>query len=279
MQIQAANIIAIAKHVGDQIIIPHWGKVAREAKRDGSAVTIVDKQASEYVVRALKALTPDTPVISEEATVEENRDAQGSQLRWVVDPLDGTSTYLEGPGRDEEAGFGVHIALISSGRPTRGFCYFPAQRRLYYTGDDGNAYLQIGDNKPEPITVIDSLVNSNLTVAVPRKTHKRPKDVNGFEYHSVPAVGAEKLCKVACGEAHLVWHDRPDKDQPLQERDVFSHWDVAAAHALLKAAGGDFYEMATGNVVTYNNRNFHVPPCVAGHKRILEHIGFLPMVD
>lgn len=274
--IKSKSIISIAKHAGEQILIPNWGKVAREIKQDGSAITIIDKQVSKYIIGALKALTPDIPVVSEEATVEENRKALNSCLRWVVDPLDGTSTYLDETKRGKEAGFGVHIALINKGQSVKGACYFPAQKRLYYTGDDGNAYIQIDDNEPQKIFVLSTLKKPVIRAAVPWKDYKRPDNINGFDYDPVPTVGGEVLCKVACGEADLVWHDRPDKDQILHERDVFSHWDVAAAHAVLKAAGGELYEIATGKVVTYDDPSFHVPPCVAGHDTILKHIGFQP---
>lgn len=274
---EVKDIIDIAKHVGDQILIPNWGKVARETKQDGSAVSIVDKQASDYIVSALKALTPDIPVISEESTKEENKAALNSTLRWVTDPLDGTSTYLNGQTQGKKAGFGVHIALIENGHPVSGVCYFPAQQTLYYTGNDGKAYIQIGDDAPVPIAASQSSQNATLKAAVPWKGYKRPESVNGFDYEPVPAVGGEEICMVAVGKADVMWHDRPDKDQSLRERDVFSHWDVAAAHAILKAAGGELYEIATGKVVTYDAPNFHVPPCVAGHDDILRHIGFHPV--
>jgi 3'(2'), 5'-bisphosphate nucleotidase len=276
MLIQAQTIINIAKHAGDNILMPNWGQVARKTKGDGSPVTIVDKQVSDYVIDQLKALTPDIPVISEEATVKENEKAMVSSLRWVIDPLDGTSTYLDGPSRGKEAGFGVHIALIDNGNSVRGFVYFPAQKRVYYTGDDGNAYVQIGDEKPTQIHARQELESSKIQAAVPWKESKRPEAVNGHPYEPVLAVGGEEICKVAHGEADLIWHDRPDKQQPLQERDVFSHWDVAAAHAVLKAAGGNLYEMATGIQVEYDQTSFHVPPCVAGHADLLKQIGFTP---
>lgn len=276
MNIEAADVIKIAKHVGDNILMPNWGKVAHETKQDGSAVTIVDKQASAYIIEALQALTPDIPVISEEATLEENLQAMQSRFRWVVDPLDGTATYLNGAHLGSKAGFGVHIALIDNGVPIKGFCYFPAQRRIFYTGDDGKAYIQKGDDIPQQIYAPQSLQHGKIRASVPWKTEKRAETVNGFDYAPVPGVGGEELCNIACGDADVMWHSRPDKDQPLEEREVYSHWDMAAAHAVLLAAGGNLYEMVTGRQVTYNQPSFAIPACVAGHKNILRYIGFRP---
>lgn len=276
MIVASAYINEIARYVGDNILIPHWGKVARDTKTDGTPVTIVDKQASDYITKALKALRPDIPVISEEASDTNNQHAMNSSLRWVVDPLDGTSTYLDGPLYRNEAGFGVHIALVKDGDPIQGACYFPAQKKLYFVGDDGKAYLQTDENTPEPISVHQSIGAEAINAAVPWVKAKRPVTVNGCDYNPVPAVGGEMLCKVACGEAHLIWHDRPDSTQDFLEREVLSHWDIAAAHAVLKAAGGDVYIISTGERAAYENENFHVPPIVAGHENVLRQIGFYP---
>ena len=270
------DVIQIAKHVGDEILMPNWGKVTREIKGDGSPVSFVDRQASAYIIQALSAITPDIPVISEEAPKQDNLAAMTSKLRWVTDPLDGTSTYLTGPVHGDDAGFGVHIALIDDGIPVAGVCYFPAQKMLYFTGDDGKAYSQKGEQAPQQIKVSEQLSDDTIKAAVPWKSYKRPADINGHDFTAVPAVGGEQICKVASGKADLMWHDRPDKAEPLAKRDVFSHWDVAAAHAVLKAAGGELYSIASAEPVSYTQSNFNVPACVAGHKKILAEIDFHP---
>ena len=276
MAVDINSVINIAKHAGDKILMPSWGKVSREVKDDGSPVTVVDKQASNYVIEALRGLTPDIPVISEEATEAENIQALNSPLRWVIDPLDGTATYLKGPDKGEDAGFGVHIGLIDQGKPILGVVYLPAQKRMYYTGNDGQAYAQIGNEEPIEIRAPQMLRNSEIRVTVPGNIKKRPETVNGHNYEAVTVTGGAKPCIVAHNEADLMWQDRPDKQQPLEERDVFSHWDLAASHAILKAAGGNAYEIVTGKEVTYDHPSFHVPPCVAGHPNVLKQIGFTP---
>ncbi len=277
MLVQIDSVIVIAKHVGDNILMPSWGKVSREIKGDGSPVTVVDKQASISVIEALKALAPGIPIISEEATEAENIRALSSPLRWVVDPLDGTSTYLEGPDKGEDAGFGVHIGLIEQGKPTLGVVYLPAQGRMYYTGNDGKAYMQTDGEEPVEMIAPQSLERSAIRAAVPGNVKKRPETVNGHDYEAVTVTGGAKPCVVAQGKADLMWQDRPDKQQPLEQRDVFSHWDVSASHAILKAAGGNIYEIATGKEITYNDSRFHIPPCVAGHPDLLRQIGFNPV--
>lgn len=273
MDIQILDVVRIAQDVGNNILLPNWGNVSRLTKTDGSPVTIVDQQASDFIIEALKSLMPEIPVVSEEASNNDNLSAMEKPWRWVVDPLDGTATYLSGPKLGKEAGFGVHIALVNEGLPVKGVCYFPAQEKVYYTGDDGKAYQQTHDEKPKVISVSKEIRNPKLRAAVPWKLDKRPKDIYGLSYEPVPAVGGEEVCRVACGEADIIWHNRPDKNQPISEREVFSHWDVAAAHAVLKKAGGELYEMATGDAVSYSNQDFSIPPCAGAHPSILKVVG------
>ncbi|MDV7339307.1 inositol monophosphatase family protein [Terasakiella sp. A23] len=276
VEIDIQDIIIIAKNAGKKILMPNWGYVIREAKSDGSPVTVVDQQASTFIIKALNDLTPDIPVISEEASLAQNEKALENPMHWVVDPLDGTATYLNGPKLGNTAGFGIHIALVKSGHPELGVCYFPAQEKCYYTGNDGKAYSQFKQESPLELSVLTKVQGTKLRAAVPWKIHKRPHDINGHSYEAVPAVGGEELCRVACGDAEIVWHNRPDKNESIAEREVFSHWDIAAAHAVLKAAGGNLFEIETGEVVAYNNMNFSVPSCVGGHPKLLETIGFYP---
>ncbi|WP_028880915.1 3'(2'),5'-bisphosphate nucleotidase CysQ family protein [Terasakiella pusilla] len=274
MDIQIQAVINIAKNAGNNILMPNWGNVMRETKGDGSPVTVVDQQASTFIINALNDLTPDIPVISEEASLAQNENALESPMRWVVDPLDGTATYLNGPKFGNTAGFGIHIALVESGHPELGVCYFPAQEKCYYTGDDGKAYSQIKQEKPVELSALTEVKGTELRAAVPWKVHKRPHDINGHSYKAIPAVGGEELCRVSCADAEIVWHNRPDKNEPIADREVFSHWDIAAAHAVLKAAGGNLFEIETGEIVTYNNMSFSIPSCVGGYPKLLKKIGF-----
>ena len=266
-------VLEIIRHVGDEILIPNWSKVSRIDKDDGPPVTVVDQAASAYLIDSLRDMTPDIPVVSEEASYEENVQAMDSDPYWLTDPLDGTATYLSGPYLGKEAGFGVHLALISDGEPVMGIAYFPAQNKMYYTGNDGGAYLQIGDDEPEQISVSHAFERGKIQAAVPWLQDKRPENVNSHDYESVPAVGGEMICRVASGDADLMWHNRPDTEG-AEDKAVFSHWDVAAAHAILKAAGGNLYEMGTGDPVTYNNTDFVISTCVAGDSDLLRQVGF-----
>jgi 3'(2'), 5'-bisphosphate nucleotidase len=152
------GVVAIAKEAGAAILRELALDVTVDSKGDGSPVTNADKAADAVIRRGLKQLTPDIPVISEEDTPQERAAANASALRWIVDPLDGTRTALRyAAGRKDYNQFGVHIGLVRGNVPIAGVAYFPAMTdgrgTVYFTGDDGKAYKQVGDDAAKCIQV------------------------------------------------------------------------------------------------------------------------------
>lgn len=262
--LKITDILAIAKDAGDRIM-SYRGNVTAEYKADDSPVTKADKEASQIVIEGLGRVTPDIPVVSEENNNKENLEALKSDVRWVVDPLDGTRTFLNG-----RSGFGVHIALVDKGEPVKGVVFFPAKGengRFYYTGDDQKAYKKEGfDGVPELIEVSKSFEGRLLRAAVHYKEEKRPADIEGHFYEAVYGVGGGRLCIAAEGKADIGWMTQENVKW------AYSHWDVAAAHAVLNAAGGAFVDLKTGKAITYSNKNFAIPNAVAGHRKVLTQL-------
>ena len=263
--LQIHDVIKLAKKAGDRIMF-YRGKVSSISKSDGSPVTKADKEASDIIIKGLNKITPSIPVISEEASKQENMKAMQSSLRWVVDPIDGTRTFLDG-----RAGFGVHIGLVKDGEPIRGVVYFPAkgkEGRFYFTGDDGVSYKQEGINgTPEKIEVSKKISKPNVRAAVHYKPEKRPKNIAGQFYDAVFGVGGGRICLVAEGKADVGWMALDGEEW------AFAHWDVAAAHAILKAAGGDLLDIKTGDPITYSNDNFSIKNAIAGKPSVIKKLG------
>ncbi|MCH8074435.1 MAG: hypothetical protein IIC13_16745 [SAR324 cluster bacterium] len=94
-----------------------------EAKADGTAVTRLDREASQLVLETLSAHTPQYGVISEE---ESEPILPGAEWRWVIDPLDGTASFARG-----FPVWGLGIGLMRGGEPMEGFLRFPALNETY----------------------------------------------------------------------------------------------------------------------------------------------------
>lgn len=91
--------------------------VAVELKADRSPVTLADRGAERLIREAVAARYPDHAIVGEEY----GSDGRTSSFRWIVDPIDGTRSFVRGVPL-----YGVLIALEIDGRPEVGVCHMPA---------------------------------------------------------------------------------------------------------------------------------------------------------
>jgi myo-inositol-1(or 4)-monophosphatase len=107
-----------------------------ELKKDGSHVTIADKEIENYIRKRIKdELEGD--IIGEEG---ENSQYFDSEYVWAIDPIDGTHSFaLKLPG------WCISIGLLKNRKPYLGFIYSPVFDELYYGGPENGAFLNFCD--------------------------------------------------------------------------------------------------------------------------------------
>ena len=107
--------IALALRLADaagEAIRPHFrAGLAAERKDDATPVTLADRAAEEAMRRMLKAEVPRDAVIGEEFGATTGKSGRS----WVLDPIDGTTSFLAG-----RPIFGTLIALVIEGWPVLG---------------------------------------------------------------------------------------------------------------------------------------------------------------
>ena len=91
------------------------------AKQEREFVSAVDLQSEQLLIEGLRKLIPEAGLYGEESGIEGNE-----QLRWVVDPLDGTTNFLSGLEQ-----FSISVALELSGRSELGVVLRPASGECY----------------------------------------------------------------------------------------------------------------------------------------------------
>lgn len=224
------------------------GRLEQQQKADKSPVTIADKKSSEMIVDWLSKRFPEIPIISEENDTEQNlRLANSEKLFWLIDPLDGTWSYIRRRGV-----FTVNIALVKDGLPIYGVIHSPLHQSTYYTDGEGVTKLSnfgkqsIAGFSDQSKQVYDFLVSSKKSDPV------ETKFINGFQVCSItPVASSYKFCLLA--------EDRGDIYPRFKQTCI---WDTAAGHALLRAVGGEVYDLE-GNVLTYNRGSLENPNFVA----------------
>jgi 3'(2'), 5'-bisphosphate nucleotidase len=117
---------AIAREAGCRILDVYAGSFSVVEKADQSPVTAADLAAHDCILHGLAELTPDIPVLSEEAPDVSFAERSRWEWLWLVDPLDGTREFIK---RNDQ--FTVNIALVHRHeavlglvlRPVGGLCY------------------------------------------------------------------------------------------------------------------------------------------------------------
>lgn len=221
----ADRILEIAKKAGDIIMEYYEGKIEVTIKEDESPVTLADLAANKYICAELARLSPGIPVVSEENTLEDNIKASENGLFWLVDPLDGTKSFIKKSGQ-----FTVNIALIEKDKPIGGAIYVPVDGNSYFVGKDGSAYKQIDGQAAIKINVRKPQDSGLIVVA--SQSHRTPETdeyINKLKNVSdlVSASSSLKFCLVAEGAADIY----PRFGRTME-------WDTGAGHAILVAAGG-----------------------------------------
>jgi 3'(2'), 5'-bisphosphate nucleotidase len=241
------RVHAIAQEAGELVMGVYRTDFSVRGKGDASPVTEADERAEASIVAALHALTPDIPIVAEEA-VAAGHVPQVGGLFWLVDPLDGTKEFV---GRNGE--FTVNIALVQDGAPVLGVVYAPALGRMFAGAVGGDAYLEDIDGRraircrpvpPEGLTVVAS------------RSHGDAAALDAYlassKVASLTSAGSSlKLCLVAAGEADLY----PRLGRTME-------WDIAAGHAVLRAAGGKVSDLS-GALLGYGKPGFENPHFVA----------------
>src|SRR5690554_6285048 len=140
------QLCQLAREAGE-VALPWWRKDPEViTKADDSPVTAADLAANQHIVDGLAALTPDIPILSEEAADIPFADRQHWSRFWLVDPLDGTKEFIA--GSDE---FTVNIALIEHGQVRFGVVGVPARKQLYWGGAGLGSWRQVADQPAEAI--------------------------------------------------------------------------------------------------------------------------------
>jgi myo-inositol-1(or 4)-monophosphatase len=213
-------------------------------------VTEMDRAAEALIVERLLAARPEDGILGEEGT-----DRPGtSGVRWVVDPLDGTTNYLYAL-----PGFAVSIAAEVDGASVAGVVYDVVRDERFAATLGGGATR---DGAPirasEEVRLPHALIATGFSYDADRRRAQAEalvqvlpliRDVRRF------GAAAVDLCSVACGRVDGYW-----------ERGL-AHWDLAAGGLIAAEAGAVVTDFAGGPAVA--GAVVAAAPGIAGELRAL----------
>ena len=226
----------IAREAGALLMHYFHQHLKIEYKGDADLVTAADRAAEKLIRERILALWPGHDVLGEEQGLSD----QGSDYRWYVDPLDGTTNFAHG----------YPVFCVSLGLEYRGLeSQVPAQRSsgerdsriaavIYdptrdelFTAEQGRGARLNG----EPIHVSKTATLKESLLATGFPSHKRHKNPNIYFYHQITlhthgvrraGSAALDLCNVASGRYDGFWEFN------------LNPWDTAAGVLIVEEAGG-----------------------------------------
>lgn len=241
------QIEGIARLAGAAIMQVYGTDFSVRDKADQSPVTEADEQAEALILAGLRRLTPEVPIVSEEASAAGHTPQVGERF-WLVDPLDGTKEFIRRNGE-----FTVNIALIERAVPTLGVVLAPAQGRLFSGFSGGGAVLEDANGRR---AIACRLVPPDGCTVVSSRSHGDATALSEFLKGRVVAASKNagsslKFCLLAAGEADLY----PRLGRTME-------WDTAAGDAVLRASGGRVLDL-NGQALRYGKSGFENPHFVA----------------
>ena len=241
---------SISEQAGKAILgIYHQDDFKVESKSDQSPLTQADLESHNIIYQALKKLTPEVPILSEEGEKLES----DIKTFWCVDPLDGTKEFIKRNGE-----FTVNIALIVDHLPVLGVVCIPVSNQTFMSMK-GNGANKIKDDQIHQLPKQQHEIKQTPIFAVSR-SHLNKATQDFIEHHQAKTVAAGSSLKLTMLAEGLA--DAYPRFGPT------SLWDMAAGHAILKETGGEIYTLDYQPLV-YNVKQILNPNLIAvSHKNM-----------
>ena len=212
---------AVARIAGD-VALRHFRRgVAVEWKTDGSPVTIADREAERAAREWIGRRYPDHGILGE----EQGETGVGATYRWIVDPIDGTKTFVRGVPL-----WGTLVAIARGEEVVAGAAYFPAVSEMIAAAPGAGCWSNGARCR---VSSVATLGDATVLTTDERFRHT-PQHVDGWR--SLAARSAVARSWGDCYGYLLVATGRAE----VMIDGIVGPWDTAALYPIITEAGGTF---------------------------------------
>jgi histidinol-phosphatase len=227
-----------------------------ERKGDQSPVTVADRGAEERLRERIAAAFPQDAILGEEF----GEVAGTSGFRWILDPIDGTKSFISGVPL-----YGTMVGVEHEGRALVGFVYIPGLREgVFAAADQGTWHFltvaQSASREPRRVQVSKrEKLAEGLFVTSQVDTFAKRGAMAAFEalQHAAYITRTWGDCYgyllVATGRAEVMVDP------------MLNIWDAAAIQPIIEEAGGTFTDWQ-------GNPTIHAGEAIATNGLVLEEV-------
>jgi myo-inositol-1(or 4)-monophosphatase len=248
--------ILAARDAGEIVMRSFGTKQQVTHKSPDQPLTEADLAADAALKRMLLGNRPDYGWLSEETA--DNPERMQKRLVWIVDPIDGTRSFINGYPE-----FAISIGLVENQRPLVGVVYNPATGELY-AARRGHGAWRVGGPRL-------SVQNAASPALVASRSEIHDGELQPFQDDfTIQGTGstAYKMMKIADGTA-----------QVFVSRGPKSEWDVCAGALIVEEAGGQATDLR-GHALAYNQPRTSIYGILvtngALHSQMIDRLAALP---
>ena len=241
------DVIKIADEASEKVLHIYQSDFKVNYKEDHSPITAADIASHDIIVKGLRQISRDIPILSEEGAEIPWEERKKWRRFWLIDPIDGTKDFTQRTGE-----FTVNIAMIEDGEPVMGVVTAPALKEAFWGIRGEGAHMRDRTGRVHRIRVAEPKDTLRVVASKNHLNEETRAFIEALGSHETVQAGSSlKFCRIAEGHADIYPRMAPT-----------SEWDTAAAHAVLVAAGGKV-QTPEGQPLVYGKENILNPNFIA----------------
>ncbi len=225
-----AAAVELARLAGQSTL--EWfgtGRFEVERKGDDSPVTIADKNAEQRMRQELARRFPNDAILGEEF----GSQAGSSEYQWIIDPIDGTKSFISGVPL-----YSTLVAIVRDQQCLAGVIYIPALDEIVFAARGAGAWHSARGSEPVRCQVSSRKLSDGLFLVSQVDTFDKCGATAGYK-----AIEKAAYVTRSWGDGYgymLVATGRAE----LMIDPIANPWDLAAVQIVVEEAGGTFSDWA-----------------------------------
>ena len=221
---------------GEKILEIYETDFSTEKKEDDSPITQADIESNKILKEVLGKT--GFSILSEEDTDDKKR--LSDEKVWIVDPLDGTTDFVNRTGE-----FTIMVGLVENQKSVLGLIYWPIKKKMYLAESGKGAFCYNEEWEKIEVTMMSEIQNCHALVSRHHLSEKEKKLLDEMEISVVSEMGSSlKVTEIATGNAEVF----------VTTTDKMKQWDTCASNCIISEAGGKMTDIS-GKEMVYNTES------------------------